>query len=124
MGDRVFLLGIGDVVEPAPGNQLVDDLEDKWQECLLSAPGLVGVKQWHIFEAEGLSINDRLPIVHPGDLVGASKVVSVLGSGSARVLLGESQSTLASTASLDRGSLHQGRQTSQGQKKGRLEHDE
>jgi hypothetical protein len=56
MGDRVFLLGIGDVVEPAPGNQLVDGLEDKWQECLLSAPGLVGVKQWHIFEAEGLSM--------------------------------------------------------------------
>lgn len=61
VGDLVLLLSVGYVVEPA-----------------LGAPLLVRVKQRHIFEVDWLSINDGLPVVHPGDLGRSGEVVCVL----------------------------------------------
>jgi hypothetical protein len=81
----VLLLRSSNVVEPA-----------------LEAPVLVGVEQGDVFKVDSLAINDRLPVVHPGDLGSTREVVRVLRSSNTVVLFGEGKATLAATACLER----------------------
>lgn len=103
----VLLAGVGDVVGPA-----------------LSAPLLVGVEKRDIFEVRGLTIDDRLPIVHPRDLGCAAEFVSPLGSRDTVVLLGECKTTLACTTGLERSGLSESGETTKGQKEGSGKHSE
>lgn len=102
----IVLLGVGDVGVPA-----------------LSAPLLVGVEKRNIFEVEGCSVDDCLPVVHPGDL-GAGELVSPLRSGNTVVVLGEGKTTFASTTCLERRCLDHRGEASKGQNEGRGKHNE
>ena len=103
--DLVLLLGSGEVGGPA-----------------LSAPLLVGMEQGNVFDVNGLAINDRLPVVHPGDLIRARKLFGVRRSSNTIVLLGKGKTALASTTCLERYGISEGGEPSKGQKKGGLEH--
>jgi hypothetical protein len=81
----VLLLRSSNVVEPA-----------------LEAPVLVGVEQRNVFKIDSLAIDNRLPVVHPGDLGSTRKVVRVLRSSNTVVLFGEGKATLPATACLER----------------------
>jgi len=102
----VVLLGIGNVGVPA-----------------LSAPLLVGVEKGNVFKVEGCSVDDCLPVVHPGDL-GAGELVSPLGSRNTVVVLGEGKTTLASTTCLKGRCLDHRGEASKGKNEGRGKHNE
>jgi hypothetical protein len=98
--DLVVLLCVGDVVGPARG-----------------APVLVGVQQGHVFEAvDRGTVDDGLPVVHPGDLVVALEQLCVLRARNAVVLLREGNTTLASRGSLGRGGISEGAEGSKAHK--------
>jgi len=102
----VVLLGVGNVVGPT-----------------LSAPLLVGVKKRNVFEVEGGSIDDCLPVVHPRDL-GTRELVCPLRSSNTVVLFGEGKTALATAACLERRCLDHGGEASKGHNEGGGKHND